>query len=91
MTVPASNAVVIFMVTSHVCRAITMPGCLLTTPRTARFVRKAVLSNQFSKRAEHFNWRDAGCGSVLYCSIAAPWRASRSKDNGPGDSISDEI
>ena len=27
MTVPASNAVVIFMMTSHVCRAITMPGC----------------------------------------------------------------
>src|SRR4051812_47828826 len=27
MTVPASNAVVIFVITSHVCRAITMAGC----------------------------------------------------------------
>ena len=27
MTVPASNAVVIFMIASHVCRAITMAGC----------------------------------------------------------------
>ena len=27
MTVPASNAVVIFIIASHVCRAITMAGC----------------------------------------------------------------
>ena len=46
MTVPASNAVVIFMMASRVCRAITMPGCRMHQPRFPR--RRAELAQVFA-------------------------------------------
>ena len=69
MTVPASNAVVIFMMASHVCRAITMPGCRMHSTAIARRrpnLRKYSLivpRNKIAARRlqERVHWRRGSC------------------------------
>ena len=91
MTVPASNAVLIFTMASRVCRGITMPGCR-TTPRTKYLLlvalrqdkRGVFRSGTWSDRMTSRAWRLSQRPTISHDALDFPARvrARRGDEDG---------